>query len=70
MRSKTKEIRIGKVKIGGDNPIAVQSMCNTDTKDAASTIKQIIPSNTPSLQTINAKFTNYRIVKSLIINPT
>ncbi|UCH12374.1 MAG: flavodoxin-dependent (E)-4-hydroxy-3-methylbut-2-enyl-diphosphate synthase [Candidatus Omnitrophota bacterium] len=41
MRSKTKEIRIGKVKIGGDNPIAVQSMCSTDTKDEEATIKQI-----------------------------
>ena len=41
MRSRTKEIRIGKVKIGGDNPIAVQSMTNTDTKDAQATINQI-----------------------------
>jgi (E)-4-hydroxy-3-methylbut-2-enyl-diphosphate synthase len=41
MRSKTKEVRIGKLKIGGDNPIAVQSMTNTDTKDADATIKQI-----------------------------
>jgi len=41
MRSKTKEIRIGKLKIGGSNPIAVQSMCNTDTKDSDATIKQI-----------------------------
>ncbi|MBW2980311.1 flavodoxin-dependent (E)-4-hydroxy-3-methylbut-2-enyl-diphosphate synthase [Candidatus Woesearchaeota archaeon] len=41
MRSKTKEIRIGKLKIGGDNPIAIQSMTNTDTKDEEATIKQI-----------------------------
>ncbi len=41
-RIKTKIINVGKVKIGGDNPIAVQSMTNTLTTDAKSTIKQII----------------------------
>ncbi len=41
LRKKTKEIKIGNVGIGGDNPIRVQSMTNTDTKDVASTIAQI-----------------------------
>ena len=40
-RRKTKEISIGSVKIGGNNPIAVQSMCNTDTRDVFSTVNQI-----------------------------
>ncbi len=40
-RKKTKEISVGKVKIGGDNPIAVQSMTNTKTTDVKSTIEQI-----------------------------
>ena len=40
-RRKTKEITVGKVKIGGENPIAVQSMTNTLTTDIKSTIKQI-----------------------------
>ncbi len=38
----TKVISIGNVKIGGGNPIAVQSMTNTDTKDEKATIKQIL----------------------------
>ena len=38
----TKEIRIGDKIIGGNNPILVQSMCNTDTRDVASTVKQIL----------------------------
>ncbi len=38
---KTKEIKIGNVKIGNDNPIAVQSMTNTLTKNVEETIKQI-----------------------------
>ncbi len=40
-RQQTKEIQIGKVKIGGGNPIAIQSMTNTKTEDIPSTIAQI-----------------------------
>ena len=40
-RRKTKVINVGNIKIGGDNPISVQSMTNTLTKDAKATIKQI-----------------------------
>ena len=40
-RKITKQIEIGGVKIGGGAPISVQSMCNTDTRDVASTVKQI-----------------------------
>ena len=40
-RRKTKVINVGKVKIGGDNPISVQSMTNTLTTEIKSTIKQI-----------------------------
>lgn len=40
-RRKTKELLIGNVKIGNGAPIAVQSMCNTDTRDINATIKQI-----------------------------
>ncbi|MDP6094307.1 MAG: flavodoxin-dependent (E)-4-hydroxy-3-methylbut-2-enyl-diphosphate synthase, partial [SAR324 cluster bacterium] len=40
-RKKTKEISIGDVKIGGKNPISVQSMTNTLTKDIKKTINQI-----------------------------
>ncbi len=38
----TREVQIGNLKIGGGNPILVQSMCNTDTRDATATIKQIL----------------------------
>lgn len=40
-RRKSKEISIGNVKVGADNPISVQSMCNTDTRDIEATTKQI-----------------------------
>jgi len=40
-RRVTKVINVGKVKVGGDNPISVQSMTNTLTKDVKDTLKQI-----------------------------
>lgn len=40
-RRKSKTIEIGGIKIGGNNPITVQSMCNTDTRDVLATVKQI-----------------------------
>ena len=40
-RRKTRQILVGPVKIGGDAPIAVQSMTNTKTQDAAATLAQI-----------------------------
>ena len=40
-RRKTKEINVGQIKIGGNNPISVQSMTNTLTTDVDATVKQI-----------------------------
>ncbi|AQS59349.1 flavodoxin-dependent (E)-4-hydroxy-3-methylbut-2-enyl-diphosphate synthase [Desulforamulus ferrireducens] len=42
MRKKqTRPVMVGTVKIGGDAPVIVQSMTNTDTRNAAATIAQI-----------------------------
>ena len=40
-RKKTKVVNLGNVKVGGDNPISVQSMTNTLTTNVKATIKQI-----------------------------
>lgn len=40
--SATKTIHIGNVKIGGSNPLVIQSMTNTDTKNIKATVKQIL----------------------------
>ena len=37
----TKQINIGGVPVGGGAPIAIQSMTNTDTRDAKATLAQI-----------------------------
>ncbi|KXL53196.1 4-hydroxy-3-methylbut-2-en-1-yl diphosphate synthase [Anaerotignum neopropionicum] len=42
LRKMTKEVQVGHIKIGGQNPIVLQSMCNTDTRDVAATVKQIL----------------------------
>lgn len=40
-RRKTIKIKVGNVEVGGNSPISVQSMTNTDTRDVKSTVKQI-----------------------------
>ena len=40
-RRKTRQIQVGTVKIGGDAPVSVQSMCSTDTRNADATIEEI-----------------------------
>jgi len=41
-RQKTWEVNVGGVIVGGDNPIRIQTMTDTDTKDVESTVEQII----------------------------
>ena len=36
-----REVNVGGVKIGGESPVSIQSMTNTDTRDVASTVEQI-----------------------------
>lgn len=39
---KSKVVCVGNLKLGGNNPVRVQSMCNTDTRDVKATVKQIL----------------------------
>ena len=41
VRRKTRQIMVGKVAVGGDAPITVQSMTNTETCDVAATVAQV-----------------------------
>lgn len=41
-RKMTKKVQVGSVAIGGDAPITVQSMTNTDTRDVKATVRQIL----------------------------
>ncbi len=40
-RRRTRALRLGPLTVGGDAPVSVQSMCNTDTRDVAATAAQI-----------------------------
>lgn len=40
-RAETKKVKIGNIYLGGDAPVSVQSMTNTDTRDVVSTVNQI-----------------------------
>ena len=42
LRRQTSKVLVGHVAVGGDTPVVVQSMTNTDTADAASTVKQVM----------------------------
>ncbi len=42
LRNNTREVRIGTVTIGGNHPIAIQSMTNTKTEDVQATVSQIL----------------------------
>ena len=41
LRRATRQVMVGKVAVGGDAPVVVQSMTNTDTADVDSTVKQV-----------------------------
>jgi len=40
-RKNTHSVNIAGIHVGGDNPIVVQSMTNTDTADVAGTVRQV-----------------------------
>lgn len=41
-KPKTLEVKVGNLTLGGDNPVRIQSMCDTDTRNIKATVKQIL----------------------------
>lgn len=64
-RKKTREIKIGKIKIGGNNPIAVQSMCDTDTRNVEATVAQIQELEKVGCEIIRVAVPNMEAAKTL-----
>lgn len=62
---KTKQIKVGKIKIGGGAPIAVQSMCNTLTTDVDATIKQIHELEAVGCEIVRVSVPNIKSVNCL-----
>lgn len=65
MRKKTKVIKLGNLKIGGDNPITVQSMTNTDTRDIEATINQIKSLESAGCEIIRVAVVDEEAAKSI-----
>ncbi|HYA11880.1 MAG TPA: flavodoxin-dependent (E)-4-hydroxy-3-methylbut-2-enyl-diphosphate synthase [Thermodesulfovibrionales bacterium] len=64
-RRKTKTIYVGKVPVGGGNPIVVQSMTKTDTTDVKSTVQQIKSLESTGCEIIRLAVPNMEAAKVL-----
>ena len=64
-REKTKVIRIGDVRIGGGNPVRIQSMTNTKTEDIGGTIAQIERLTDAGCEIIRCTVPNMTAAKAL-----
>ena len=64
-RRRTKEVRIGDVIIGGDHPIAIQSMTNTKTQDVEATVAQILQLERAGCQIIRCTVPDMEAAKAL-----
>ena len=65
MRKNTKEVRIGNIKIGADNPIAVQSMLNTSASDPDACVKQAKELEKAGCEIIRTAVPNLDCVKTV-----
>ena len=64
-RRRTNEVRIGDVVIGGDHPIAIQSMTNTKTQDVEATVAQILQLERAGCQIIRCTVPDMEAAKAL-----
>ena len=64
-RKSTREVRIGDVVIGGDHPIAIQSMTNTKTQDVEATVAQILQLERAGCQIIRCTVPDMDAAKAL-----
>ncbi len=64
-RNETKVIQIGNVKIGGGNPIAIQSMTNTKTEDVQTTVAQILALEAVGCQIIRCAVPTMEAAKAI-----
>lgn len=65
MRKNTREIKIGNKVIGNNNPILIQSMTNTDTRNAKATIEQILRLEEAGCEIVRIAIPDMEAVKSI-----
>ncbi len=64
-RRKTPTVLIGKVRVGSDAPVVVQSMTNTDTADVASTVQQVAALHRAGSEIVRVTVNNDEAAKSV-----
>ena len=64
-RRKTPTVLIGKVRVGSDAPVVVQSMTNTDTADVSSTVKQVAALHRAGSEIVRVTVNNDAAAKSV-----
>ncbi len=65
VRRKTVTVKVGRVRVGSDAPVVVQSMTNTDTADAASTIQQVAALATAGSELVRVTVNNDDAAKAV-----
>lgn len=65
-RIKTRVIRVGDVLIGGDNPVSIQSMTNTITKDIDATVEQILELEKAGCDIVRAAISDLEDARAII----
>ena len=65
IRNNTKVVSIGDVKIGGQNPIAIQSMTNTKTEDVQGTVSQILASERAGCEIVRCTVPTLEAAKAI-----
>ncbi|MFC2121166.1 (E)-4-hydroxy-3-methylbut-2-enyl-diphosphate synthase [Bacteroidota bacterium] len=66
IRRKTRVVNVGNIEIGGNNPVRVQTMTNTDTNDVEATVKQCLEVYNEGAELIRITTQGLKEVKSLI----
>jgi (E)-4-hydroxy-3-methylbut-2-enyl-diphosphate synthase len=64
-RRKTKKINLGTVSIGGDSPVVVQSMTNTDTRNIKATVAQIVALEKAGCEVIRIALPDQEAVRAI-----
>ena len=61
----SKIVKVGPYKLGGKNPVRIQSMCNTDTRDVKATVRQILELEKAGCEIIRVAVPDMEAAKAL-----
>jgi len=65
VRRKTVTVRVGRVRVGSEAPVVVQSMTNTDTADVAGTVQQVAALATAGSELVRVTVNNDDAAKAV-----